>query len=91
MKPITFEKARITGVALNLPGPIVSSQIKVLALLDARAAEALGARDALRDVLKSGDLELFYPDISMTFTVDRLSSLQLNSEMASKFKVIKKD
>lgn len=99
MKPIVFEKAHISAVEHKIGNGAVTSRIKVTAVFTPEVATAMEARWVLFDrdqVVKNGykNIELDYElkNLRMTFEVPEMaqSRLQLTSELASGFKVMRR-
>lgn len=96
-KPIDFERARIVSIEHKIaPGGSVTSRVKIVALATAKIARALNARYLLDkdSLVKTGfssvELEQVIKNVRATHAIEGIGSLQLDSELATKFKVFRK-
>ncbi len=96
MKPLVFAKARVRGVECVVANGNLTSRIKIVANFTADVATAMEARWVLFDkdqLPKSGyrviELDFEFKNFRFTFGVEKLGHLELTSELADRFKVLR--
>lgn len=93
---ISFEKAAIHSVEHKIANNNITSKIKIIATLTAAAADVMDAKWVMFDKqshpkggYKSIELDFEMKNFKFDFWIDKVASLNLTSELATKFKVVR--